>query len=54
MLKMGLILGQNGVWGMIWGIQMSAFVRICPNINKAITLKVLQNVEFDKLFFGMP
>nr|DAW96863.1 MAG TPA: hypothetical protein [Bacteriophage sp.] len=26
---LGRILGQNGLWGMIWGNKMFAFVRIC-------------------------
>lgn len=53
-IKMGQILGRNVVWGTIWGVQMSAFVRICPNVNLAISLKVLQIIEFAKLFFCMP
>lgn len=51
---MGQILGQNGVWGTVWGNQMSAFVRICPEANRAISLKIMHNVEFAKLFFCMP
>ncbi|SBL69426.1 Uncharacterised protein [Klebsiella oxytoca] len=53
-VKMGQILGQNGVWGTVWGNQMSAFVRICPEVNRAISLKILQIIEFAKLFFCMP
>ena len=53
-VKMGQILGQNVVWGTIWGVQMSAFVRICPEANRAISLKIMQNVEFAKLIFCMP
>lgn len=52
--KNGAVLGQNGVWGTVWGNQMSAFVRICPEVNRAISLKVLQIIEFAKLFFCMP
>lgn len=37
---MGQILGQNGVWGTIWGIQMSVFVRICLEIKIRILLKL--------------
>lgn len=51
---LGQILGQKRFWGMIWGVQKSAFVRICPNVNLAISLKVLQIIEFAELFFGMP
>ncbi|TRW41776.1 hypothetical protein FNL50_02235 [Klebsiella michiganensis] len=51
---LGQILGQNGVWGTVWGNQMSVFVCICPEVNNAISLKILQNVEFAKLFFCMP
>lgn len=51
---MGQILGQNGVWGTVWGNQMSAFVRICPEVNRAISLKVFQIIEFANLFFCMP
>ncbi|MBZ7490740.1 hypothetical protein, partial [Klebsiella michiganensis] len=46
---LGQILGQNGVWGTVWGNQMSAFVRICPEVNRAISLKILQIIEFAKL-----
>lgn len=53
-LKMGQILGQNDVWGTIWGNQMSVFVRICPNVNHSISLKMKQIIEFAKLFFCMP
>ncbi|ENP2072420.1 hypothetical protein AB9K36_30190 [Klebsiella michiganensis] len=51
---MGQILGQNGVWGTVWGNQMSAFVRICPEINRDKSLKIWQIIEFAKLFFCMP
>ncbi|EMP5830054.1 hypothetical protein ACFL95_002663 [Klebsiella oxytoca] len=51
---MGQILGQNGVWGTVWGNQMSAFVRICPEVNRAISLKIWQIIEFAKLIFCMP
>lgn len=53
-VKMGQILGQNGFWGTIWGIQMSVFGRICPKAESAMILKIMQNVEFAKLFFSMP
>ena len=51
---MGQILGQNGVWGTVWGNQMSVFVCICYEVNRAISLKILQIIEFAKLFFCMP
>lgn len=52
--KLGQILGQNSVWGTIWGNQMSTFVRIRPEDNNAMTLKILHFIEFAKLFFCMP
>ncbi|WP_136070993.1 hypothetical protein, partial [Klebsiella quasipneumoniae] len=42
----GAILGQIGVWGMIWGNQMSAFVRICLAINFCILLKCGYIIDF--------
>jgi len=53
-VKMGQILGQNDAWGTVWGNQMTVFVRICPEVNRAILLKILQIIEFAKLFFCMP
>ena len=53
-VKMGQILGQNDVWGTVWGNQMSSFVHICPEVNNAMMLKILQIVEFAKLIFYMP
>lgn len=52
--NLGQILGQNELWGTIWGNQMSVFVRICPKVNNAMMLKILQNIEFAELFFCMP
>lgn len=54
MFFLGQILGQIGVWGMVWGNQMSAFVRICPEAKNANVLNFLQIIEFAKLFFCMP
>ena len=37
-VKMGQILGQNGFWGTIWGIQMSVFGRICTKEESAMSI----------------
>lgn len=41
---MGQILGQNGVWGTVWGNIMSAFVRICPHLSRSQPRYIIENM----------